>query len=49
MVPETDHEAAGFYNTAGFNNDTRALLSIPARYEVARRVDCAFMFKAYRL
>ncbi len=36
-------ETAGFYNTAGFNDDTRALLSIPARHDVARRVDCAFL------
>ena len=36
-------ETAGFYNTAGFNDDTRALLSIPARHDVARRVDSAFL------
>jgi len=36
-------ETAGFYNTVGFNDDTRALLSIPARHDVARRVDCAFL------
>ena len=36
-------ETAGFYNTAGFNDDTRALPSIPARHDVARRVDCAFL------
>jgi|SRR6187402_3296003 len=36
-------ETAGFYNTCGFNDDTRALLSIPARHDVARRVDCAFL------
>ncbi len=36
-------ETAGFYNTAGFNDDTRALLSIPARHDVARRVDCAYL------
>ncbi len=35
--------SAGFYNTAGFNDDTRAFLSIPARHDVARRVDCAFL------
>jgi len=34
---------AGFYNTVGFNDDTRAFLSIPARHDVARRVDCAFL------
>jgi glucuronate isomerase len=36
-------ETAGFYNTVGFNDDTRALLSIPARHDVARRMDCAFL------
>jgi glucuronate isomerase len=34
---------AGFANTVGFNDDTRALLSIPARHDVARRIDCAFL------
>ena len=38
-------ETAGFYNTVGFNDDTRAFLSIPARHDVARRVDCAFLAK----
>ena len=38
-------ETAGFYNTVGFNDDTRAFLSIPARHDVARRVDCAFLGK----
>lgn len=36
-------ETAGFMNTVGFNDDTRALCSIPARHDVARRVDCAFL------
>ncbi len=36
-------DTAGFANTAGFNDDTRALLSIPARHDVARRVDCAYL------
>ncbi len=36
-------ETAGFYNTAGFNDDTRAFLSIPARHDVARRMDCVFL------
>lgn len=36
-------ETAGFYNTAGFNDDTRAFLSIPARHDVARRMDCYFL------
>lgn len=37
--------SAGFYNTVGFNDDTRAFLSIPARHDVARRVDCSFLAK----
>ena len=36
-------ETAGFYNTVGFNDDTRAFLSIPSRHDVARRIDCAFL------
>ena len=40
---EAATETAGFYNTVGFNDDTRAFLSIPARHDVARRVDCAFL------
>jgi len=36
-------ETAGFYNTVGFNDDTRAFLSIPARHDVSRRVDSAFL------
>jgi len=36
-------ETAGFYNTVGFNDDKRAFLSIPARHDVARRIDCAFL------
>ena len=40
---EMTTETAGFYNTVGFNDDTRAFLSIPARHDVARRVDCAFL------
>ena len=36
-------ETAGFYNTVGFVDDTRAFLSIPARHDVARRMDCAFL------
>ena len=36
-------ETAGFYNTVGFNDDTRAFLSIPARHDVARRTDAAFL------
>ncbi len=36
-------ESAGFYNTVGFNDDTRAFLSIPARHDVARRMDCVWL------
>lgn len=32
-------ETAGFYNTAGFVDDTRAFLSIPARHDMFRRVE----------
>lgn len=39
MVTET----AGYANTVGFNDDTRAFLSIPARHDVARRMDCAHL------
>ena len=40
---ETATETAGFYNTVGFNDDTRAFLSIPARHDVARRIDSSFL------
>jgi glucuronate isomerase len=40
---EQTTETAGFYNTVGFNDDTRAFLSIPARHDAARRVDCSFL------
>ena len=36
-------ETAGFYNTAGFNDDARSFLSIPGRHDMARRVDCNFL------
>ncbi len=36
-------ETAGFANLAGFNDDTRALLSIPARHDVWRRAVAAFL------
>ncbi len=36
-------ETAGFYNTAGFVDDTRAFCSIPARHDLARRVDSGFL------
>lgn len=34
---------AGFYNTVGFNDDTRAFLSIPARHDMARRIDARYL------
>jgi len=40
---EQTTETAGFYNTVGFNDDTRAFLSIPARHDLARRIDCGFL------
>jgi glucuronate isomerase len=40
---EQTTSTAGFYNTVGFNDDTRAFLSIPARHDVARRIDCAYL------
>ncbi|HEX7088193.1 MAG TPA: glucuronate isomerase [Vicinamibacterales bacterium] len=36
-------ETAGIYNTAGFNDDTRAFPSIPARHDLARRIDATFL------
>ena len=36
-------ETAGFYNTAGFVDDTRAFLSIPARHDLARRIDAGYL------
>ena len=36
-------ETAGIYNTAGFNDDTRAFPSIPARHDLSRRVDANFL------
>lgn len=36
-------ETAGIYNTVGFNDDTRALPSIPARHDLSRRVDANFL------
>jgi glucuronate isomerase len=43
LFRERTTETAGFYNTVGFNDDTRAFLSIPARHDVARRMDCGFL------
>ena len=40
---ESTTETCGFYNTVGFNDDTRAFCSIPARHDVSRRVDCAYL------
>jgi glucuronate isomerase len=36
-------ETAGFYNTVGFNDDTRAFVSIPARHDLARRIDSNYL------
>lgn len=36
-------ESAGFYNTSGFVDDTRAFLSIPARHDLSRRVDAGYL------
>jgi glucuronate isomerase len=40
---EQTTETAGFHNLVGFTDDTRAFLSIPARHDMARRADCAFL------
>ena len=40
---ELTTETAGIYNTAGFNDDTRAFLSIPSRHDLARRADATFL------
>ncbi|WP_296432838.1 glucuronate isomerase [Yoonia sp.] len=40
---EATTETCGFYNTAGFNDDTRAFCSIPARHDVSRRSDSAYL------
>ncbi len=40
---ESTTETAGFYNTVGFNDDTRAFFSIPARHDMARRMDAGFL------
>jgi glucuronate isomerase len=45
-------ETAGYANTAGFNDDTRAFLSIPARHDLARRVECgelAYLVSEHRI
>ncbi|GAA3873768.1 glucuronate isomerase [Leifsonia kafniensis] len=41
-------ETAGFYRSSGFIDDTRAFLSIPARHDMARRLDSAFLARLVR-
>lgn len=41
-------ETAGFYRGSGFIDDTRAFLSIPARHDMARRADSAFLARLVR-
>lgn len=36
-------EVAGFYRGSGFIDDTRAFLSIPARHDMARRIDAIYL------
>jgi glucuronate isomerase len=40
---ERTTETAGIWNTAGFNDDTRAFCSIPARHDLARRMDANWL------
>lgn len=40
---ETATETAGFYNTSGFVDDTRAFASIPARHDLSRRIDAGYL------
>jgi glucuronate isomerase len=40
---EQTTETAGIYNTAGFNDDTRAFCSIPARHDLNRRVEANWL------
>ena len=40
---EATTETCGFYNTVGFNDDTRAFCSIPARHDVSRRCDSSYL------
>ena len=40
---ESAVETAGFYNTSGFVDDTRALASIPARHDLSRRIDAGYL------
>lgn len=41
-------ETAGFYRGSGFIDDTRAFLSIPARHDMSRRLDSAFLARLVR-
>lgn len=41
-------ETAGFYRSSGFIDDTRAFLSIPARHDMSRRLDAAFLARLVR-
>lgn len=40
---EATTETAGFYNTSGFVDDTRAFCSIPARHDLSRRIDAGYL------
>ena len=40
---ERTTETASIYKTAGFNDDTRAFCSIPARHDLARRMDANYL------
>ncbi len=40
---ETATETAGFLNLSGFVDDTRAFCSIPARHDLARRIDAGYL------
>jgi glucuronate isomerase len=42
-LPRRRDGTAGLYNTAGFNDDTRAFASIPVRHDVWRRVACDWL------
>jgi len=42
---ELTTETAGFFNTSGFVDDTRAFASIPARHDLARRIDAGYLAK----
>ena len=42
-LPPVGHRDGRLANTDGFVDDTRAFLSIPARHDVARHVDCRYL------